>query len=251
MSQAKRRREQLSRVSEAFREMLYENISLHWLSPTLEIDGAYTAKLAVDESLGDFSQVTLQAYRANIGGRVFHVGFALGDGESFSAFGSAVIARLGLETQSGQLHVVPVSHKDIAWNIVLRHLRSFDGQTLLFVSPDPDTYDVSVGEMLKAYTGCKSLTEHCMLRLLTSEAKRLALRMKSQTLLQYWYPRKPNLLRGMLSILGSVWGGRRSTCPPRYPRNARRQDLVRVGSDMYRAMGIDRVEVDSTKSKST
>lgn len=55
----------------------------------------------------------------------------------------------------------------------------------------------------------------------------------------------------MLSILGSVWVGRRSICPPRYPRDARRQDLIRVGSDMYRAMGIDGVEDDSTKSKST
>ena len=250
MSQAKRRREQLSRVSEAFREMLCVNISLHCLRPPRKSMAPIRPGLR-SMRVWETSRRLCQAYRAKIGGGVFNFGFALGDGESFSAFGSAVIARLGLETQSGQLHVVPVSHKDIAWNIVLRHLRSFDGQTLLFVSPDPDTYDVSVGEMLKAYTGCKSLTEHCMLRLLTSEAKRLALRMKSQTLLQYWYPRKPNLLRGMLSILGSVWGGRRSTCPPRYPRNARRQDLVRVGSDMYRAMGIDRVEVDSTKSKST
>ena len=103
---------------------------------------------------------------------------------------------------------------------------------------------------LNLYTGFKSLTEHCMLRLFTSETNRLALRMKSRTLLQYWYPRKRNLLRGMLSILGSVWGGRRSTCPPRYPRDARRQDLVRVGSGMYKAMGIDRVEGDSAKSKS-
>ena len=108
------------------------------------------AKLTDDESLGDFSQVVLQAYRAEIGGRMFHVGFALGDGESFSAFGPAVIARLGLETQNGQLHVVPVSHKDVTLDFVLRHLRSFGGQTLLFVFPDPDTYDAGVAEMLNA-----------------------------------------------------------------------------------------------------
>ena len=154
MSQAKRRRERLSRVSEAFGEMLYENISLHWLPPAPEIDGAYMAKLTDDESLGDFSQVVLQAYRAEIGGRMFHVGFALGDGESFSAGGSAVIARLGLETQNGQLHVVPGSHKDVTWDIVLRHLRSFGGQTLLFVFPDPDTNNAGVAEMLNAYTDC-------------------------------------------------------------------------------------------------
>ena len=80
----------------------------------------------------------LQAYRIEIGGRMFHVGLALGDGKSFSAGGSALIARLGLETQNGQLHVVPVSHKDIAWDIVLCHLRSFDGRcfsSLLIPTP--------------------------------------------------------------------------------------------------------------------
>lgn len=85
------------------------------------------AKLTGDESLGDFSQGVLQAYRAEIGGRVFQVGFAPGDGKSSSAIGYAVIARLDSETQNGQLHVVPVSHKDITWDIVLRRLRSFDG----------------------------------------------------------------------------------------------------------------------------
>ena len=147
MSQAKRRREQLSRVSEAFGEMLYESISSYRLPPVPEIDGPYMAKLAGDESLGDFSQVMLQTYRAEISGRMFHFGIALGDGESFSAVGSAVIAQLGFEIQNGQLHVVPVFHTDIAWEIVLCHLRSFDGQTLLFVSPDPDTYNARVAEM--------------------------------------------------------------------------------------------------------
>ena len=37
MSQAKRRRERLSRVSEAFGEMLYENICLHWLPSSAPI----------------------------------------------------------------------------------------------------------------------------------------------------------------------------------------------------------------------
>ena len=69
MSQAKRRREQLSRVSEAFGEMLYESISSYRLPRAPEIDGPYMAKLAGDESSGDFSQVMLQAYRAEISGR--------------------------------------------------------------------------------------------------------------------------------------------------------------------------------------
>ena len=101
MSQAKRRRERLSRVSEAFGEMLYQNISLHWLPSAPEIDGAYMAKLTGDGSLEDFSQVVPQTYRAEIGGRMFDVRFALGDSESFSAGGSALNSRLGLDTQNG------------------------------------------------------------------------------------------------------------------------------------------------------
>ena len=115
--------------------------------PAPEIEDAYMAKLTGNESLEDFSQVVPQTYRVEIGGRMFHVRFALGDGESLSAGGSALIARLGLETQNGQLHVVPASHKDVTWDIVLRHLRSFGGQTQLFVIPDPDTNNAGVAEM--------------------------------------------------------------------------------------------------------
>jgi hypothetical protein len=41
---------------------------------------------------------------------------------------------------------VLVVHQDIAWDIVLRHLRSFTGKVLLFAFPDSDTYDAGTAE---------------------------------------------------------------------------------------------------------
>jgi len=79
--------------------------------------------------------------------RSYHVGFCLGDGEAFSAIGIAVIERLLLEVPDGPLHIVPVQHEDIAWDMVLRHLRTFAGRTLLFCFPDTDVYDAGVAEI--------------------------------------------------------------------------------------------------------
>ena len=38
-------------------------------------------------------------------------------------------------------------HHEIAWDIVLRHLRSFTGQVLLFAFPDSDVYDAATAEI--------------------------------------------------------------------------------------------------------
>jgi hypothetical protein len=38
-------------------------------------------------------------------------------------------------------------HEDIAWDIVLRHLRSFAGAALLFAFPDSDVYDAGTAEI--------------------------------------------------------------------------------------------------------
>jgi hypothetical protein len=45
------------------------------------------------------------------------------------------------------IHVVPVVHEDIAWDIVLRHLRTFTGQVLVFAFPDSDVYDAGTAEI--------------------------------------------------------------------------------------------------------
>lgn len=122
-------------------------IDLHVLPPATEIDGARIRELTGDDTIPDTTQVILRAFRAVVGERTFHVGFCLGDGESFSAVGIAVIERLSMEAPGAALHIVPIVHDDIAWDIVMRHLRSFTGQVLLFAFPNSDVYDAGTAEV--------------------------------------------------------------------------------------------------------
>jgi hypothetical protein len=91
-------------------------------------------------------EILLKAFGAEVGDRTLHVGFCLGNETGFSAIGIAVIERLMMETSGGALHVVLVAHQDIAWDIVLRYLRSFTGKVLLFAFPDSDVYDAGTAE---------------------------------------------------------------------------------------------------------
>lgn len=145
MGEARRKRQQEQSVwprSDSFSGV----IDLHGLPPVAAINGARIRALTGDEMIPDNVQVILQAFRAVVGERSFHVGFCLGDGEGFSAIGIAVIDRLMMEAPGAALHVVPVVHGEIAWDIVLRHLRSFTGQVLLFAFPDSDIYDAGTAE---------------------------------------------------------------------------------------------------------
>lgn len=145
MGEAKRKRQQQSAWprSDSFRGA----IDLHGLPPVAAINGARIRALTGDETIPDDAQVILRAFQAVVGERSFHVGFCLGDGEGFSAIGIAVIDRLMMEVPGAALHVVPVVHEDIAWDIVLRHLRIFTGQVLLFAFPDSDVYDAGTAEV--------------------------------------------------------------------------------------------------------
>lgn len=75
--------------------------------------------------------------------------------------------------------------------------------------------------------------------------------MKNRTLLQFWHPGKHDFLRGMLSIFNGAWSDGGSFAPPRYPRDAQQQDMVRIGRDIHRAMGMVRDEGFSAKSNET
>lgn len=122
-------------------------IDLHVLPSVAEINRARVRELTGDNTIPDTTQVILRAFRAVVGERTFHVGFCLGDGESFSAVGIAVIERVSMEAPGAALHIVPIVHDDIAWDIVMRHLRSFTGQLLLFVFPNSDVYDAGTAEI--------------------------------------------------------------------------------------------------------
>ncbi|MDT8758509.1 hypothetical protein MZO42_07350 [Sphingomonas psychrotolerans] len=100
-----------------------------------------------DGSIPDSTQIILRAFEAQAGERSFAVGFCLGDGVGYSAIGVAVIERLQLEAPGAPLHIVPIAHEDIAYDLVLRHLRTFSGRLLLFVFPDSDVYDAGTAEL--------------------------------------------------------------------------------------------------------
>ena len=122
-------------------------IDLHLLPPAPSINGSRMRELTGDPRIPDTVQVILKAFRAIVGDRTFHVGFCLGNESGFSAVGSAVIDRLMIEVPESVLHIVQVVYPEIAWDIVLRNLRTFCGQVLLFVFPDSDIYDSGVAEI--------------------------------------------------------------------------------------------------------
>lgn len=80
---------------------------------------------------------------------------------------------------------------------------------------------------------------------------RIVEKMKNRTLLQFWRPRKHDFLRGGLSIFGDMRDDGGSFAQRRYPCDAQQQDMVRVGRDVRRAMGMVRREVLSTNANGT
>ncbi|WP_298497941.1 hypothetical protein [uncultured Maritimibacter sp.] len=145
MGEAKRKKQERAAWPDSDR--YNGTIDLHVLPAAAEIDGARIRELTGDDTIPDTTQVILRAFRAVVGERTFHVGFCLGDGESFSAVGIAVIERLSMEAPGAALHIVPIVHDDIAWDIVMRHMRSFTGQVLLFAFPNSDVYDAGTAEV--------------------------------------------------------------------------------------------------------
>lgn len=149
MGEAKRKRQLREQAAKPHTEDSRDVIYLHMLPPVAAINGARIRELTGDNAIPipDTTQIVLQAFRAVVGKLSFHVGFCIGNETGFSAIGIAVIDRLMMESPNAALHVVPVVHDDVAWDIVLRHLRNFTGQLLLFAFPDSDIYDAGTAEM--------------------------------------------------------------------------------------------------------
>lgn len=122
-------------------------IKLHMLPSAAQIDSDHIRAITGDDSIPAGTPVLLKTFRALAGERAYHLGFCLGDGHRFSAIGLAVIERLRLAAPRAKLHVVPIVHEDVAWDIVLAHLRSFSGQVLLFAFSNSDVYDAGVAEI--------------------------------------------------------------------------------------------------------
>lgn len=145
MGEARRKRQQRAGWPDA--DSYRGTIDLHVLPSVAAINGARIRELTGDDTIPASTAVVLRAFKAVVGERTFHVGFCLGDGEAFSAIGIAVIERLAMEAPGAALHIVPIVHEDIAWDIVLRHLRSFTGRVLLFAFPNSDVYDAGTAQV--------------------------------------------------------------------------------------------------------
>lgn len=156
-------------------------VSLHTLAPVAAIDSARIRELTGDSSFPDSKQLVLNAFQAMVDQRSFHVGFCIGNESGFSAIGIAVIERLIMEVSSEALHVVPIVHDDIAWDTVLRHLRNFTGQILLFAFSDSDVYDAGTAEMFFSNAVCVYDSEGNLLEKL-SAAQRHKIRVQAATM---------------------------------------------------------------------
>jgi hypothetical protein len=146
MGEAKRKREAQAGKNWPGGHHFRDTLQLHWLPATPQITAARIEELT-GKGVASSTPLVLNAFRAVVGDRTFQVGFCLGDGERFSAVGVAVIDRLTMDESEATLHVVAIRHADVAWDIVMRHLRSFEGKVLLFAFPDSDVYDAGTAEM--------------------------------------------------------------------------------------------------------
>lgn len=225
-------------------------IDLHILPAVAAINGARIRELTGDDTIPDATQVLLRAFRAVVGERTFHVGFCLGDGEAFSAIGIAVIERLSMEAPGAALHVVPIVHEDIAWDIVMRHLRSFTGQVLLFAFPDSDVYDTGTADVSCSKHIRQFDTDGTLLGRVT-ETQRRRIREEKASILNRpppprFYP-APNVAQE-----DSPWIFRVGTPAGKVVRaavwNGRRNYAHEIPGDIVRWVGGDRiaiVQVDS------
>lgn len=147
MGEAKRKKQLREQVVRSDADNFRGIIDLHMLPPVAAINGARIRELTGDDAIPDTTQIVLLAFRTMAGERIFNVGFCLGNEAGVSAIGIAVVDRLMMEAPGAALHLVPTVHNDIAWDIVLRHLRNFTGQVLLFAFPDSDVYDAGTAEI--------------------------------------------------------------------------------------------------------
>ena len=90
MGEAKRKKRQRERVAWPQADGYRGTIDLHMLPPVASINGARIRELTGDSSIPDMPQIILQAFRAVVGDRTFHVGYCLGNGAEFSGIGIAV-----------------------------------------------------------------------------------------------------------------------------------------------------------------
>lgn len=240
MGEAKRKKLQGSQTSKSLAEFRGV-IDLHTLAPVVAIDSKRIRELTGDDSLPDSKQIVLNAFQAKVGERKFHVGFCIGSETGFSAIGIAVIERLMMEVLGDALHVVPIVHSDIAWDMVLRHLRNFTGQVLLFAFSDSDVYDAGTAEMHYSSAVCVYDSKGNLLKRLNS-AQRRKIQEQAATMFKRTLPK---LYATDVSQEDTPWIFRLATPAGKEIRtavwNGRRDYVHEPPEDIVRWVGGDRV----------
>lgn len=250
MGEAKRKRQQQAQSACPHSDSFRCTIDLHVLPPIAAIDGARIRELTGDDSIPDTAQISLRAFRAVVGDQTFQVGFCLGDETGFSAVGIAVIDRLMIEAPGAPLHVVLVVHEEIAWDIVLRHLRTFSGKVLLFAFPDSDVYDAGTAETAYSTEICLFNEDGEQLERLTA-AQRRKIREQKATILGRPPPPAFHMAAGVAQE-DLPWMFRLATPAGKVIRtavwNGRRDYAHEFSNDIVRWVGGDKiaiVQVDS------
>lgn len=224
-------------------------IDLHVLPSVGAINGARIRELTGENEIPETAKISLRAFRAVAGQRTFHVGFCIGDGDSFSAIGIAVIERLLMEAPGATLHIVPIVHEDIAWDIVIRQLQSFTGRILLFAFSDSDVYDAGTAESFYSKHIRQFDPSGIQLKRLTESQRR---RIREQKAAILGRPPPPKFYESGASQEDSPWIFRISTPAGKVLRtavwNGRRNYAHEFPDDIARWVGGEKiaiVQVDS------
>jgi hypothetical protein len=92
-------------------------------------------------------RLVLNAFRAEVGGRSFAAGFAMGTGERFTAIGVAVVDRIVHEAAGKTIAMAPITGKDDAFGKMMRTLGSFEGEALVFCFADFASFNAGMADL--------------------------------------------------------------------------------------------------------
>lgn len=150
MDEAKRRKQRASVGTSGRAAEIQGRVRLDWLPASPAITSDRLKELG-EVGISPGTQLILKAFRATVDQRAFLVGFVVGDAERVTAIGNLTIERLAMELELPMpFHVAPVTDSEIAWDLVLRHLRTFTGKVLLFAFSDSSVYDAGTVEIFYA-----------------------------------------------------------------------------------------------------
>ena len=87
--------------------------------------------------------------------------------------GIGIIERLRMEAPRAKVHIASIVHENVAWDIALRHLRTFTKDIILFAFRNSDVYDAGAAGIYHATVfEILALTANCLSSLFLHSAGR-------------------------------------------------------------------------------